>query len=248
MMVNGAKVIVCDTYEELSQCAGEMVAAEIRKKPNFVLGLATGSSPVGLYTKLADLNSKGELDFSEVRTFNLDEYYPIDPSDDQSYRYFMNKNLFDKINIKKDNTRVPDGTAENAEKFCDSYEEDIKAAGGVDLQVLGIGRNGHIGFNEPDDCFYNKTHVVELTENTIDANARFFESADMVPKKALTMGVGTIMRAKKIVLVANGANKAEALYEALTGNVTPKNQASVLQYHKDVTFIVDRDAAALLLK
>ncbi len=239
-------VIVCDTYEEVSSVAAEIVADEIKKKPDFVLGLATGSSPIGLYTKLAEKNKAGEIDFSNVKTFNLDEYYPIDPSNDQSYRYFMNKNLFNKVNIKLENTRVPDGTAEDTDKFCESYEADIKAAGGVDLQVLGIGNNGHIGFNEPCDKFYKITHVVELTENTIEANSRFFESADLVPRKAITMGVGTIMNAKKIVLVANGANKAQALYGALCGDVTPHNQASVLQYHKDVTIIVDKEAASLL--
>ncbi len=243
---NSINVIVCDTYDELSAVAADIVAAEMKKKPDFVLGLATGSSPVGLYTKLAEKNQAGEIDFSNVRTFNLDEYYPIDPENDQSYRYFMNKNLFNKTNIRLENTRVPDGTADDTDKFCASYEADIKAAGGIDLQVLGIGNNGHIGFNEPCDKFYTNTHVVELTENTIEANSRFFESADLVPKKAITMGAGTIMNAKKIVLVANGKNKAQALYEALCGDVTPYNQCSVLQYHKDVTFILDKEAASLL--
>ena len=246
MKFNSINVIVCETYDELSAVAADIVAAEMKKKPEFVLGLATGSSPVGLYTKLAEKNQAGEIDFSKVRTFNLDEYYPIDPANDQSYRYFMNKNLFNKTNIKLENTRVPDGTAEDTDKFCESYEADIAAAGGVDLQVLGIGNNGHIGFNEPCDKFYNITHVVELTENTIEANSRFFESADLVPKKAITMGVGTIMNAKKIVLVANGKNKAQALYDALCCDVTPNNQCSVLQYHKDVTMILDKDAASLL--
>ncbi len=246
MKFNSIDVIVCDTYEELSETAAQIVADEMKKKDGFVLGLATGSSPVGLYSKLAEKNKAGEIDFSNVKTFNLDEYYPISPDNDQSYRYFMNKNLFNNVNIKMENTRVPDGTAGNTDEFCDQYEADIKAAGGVDLQVLGIGNNGHIGFNEPADKFCNITHVVELTENTIEANSRFFESADLVPKKAITMGVGTIMNAKKIVLVANGKNKAQALYEALCCDVKPANQASVLQYHKDVTFVVDKDAASLL--
>lgn len=246
MKFNSINVIICDTYDELSATAAEIVAGEIKKKPDFVLGLATGSSPVGLYTKLAEKNQAGEIDFSNVRSFNLDEYYPIAPENDQSYRYFMNKNLFNKVNIKLENTKVPDGTAKDADAFCASYEADIKAAGGIDLQVLGIGNNGHIGFNEPCDKFYKATHVVELTENTIQANSRFFESADLVPKKAVTMGVGTIMNAKKIVLVANGANKAKVIKEALCGDVTPSNQASVLQYHKDVTIILDKDAASLL--
>lgn len=240
------KVIVCDTYEEMSNEAANIVAGEIKKKPEFVLGLATGTSPLGLYSGLAERNAKGEIDFAKVKTFNLDEYYPIDPANDQSYRYFMNKNLFDKINIKKENTRVPDGSAKNTDEFCKEYEKAIKAAGGVDLQVLGIGRNGHIGFNEPCDKFYNETHVVVLTENTIDANSRFFASADLVPKKAITMGVGTIMNAKKIVMVVNGENKAEAVKGMLTGDVTPANQASVLQYHNDVTVLLDKEAASLL--
>ena len=243
----GIKVLVCDTYDELSREATKIVAGAIKKKPAFVLGLATGTSPLGLYKGLAEANKKGEIDFSEVRTFNLDEYYPIDPKNDQSYRYFMNKNLFNKINVKKKNTRVPDGQAEDIKSFCESYEEDIKAAGGIDLQVLGIGRNGHIGFNEPCDRFYDKTHVVTLTKNTIDANSRFFASADLVPKKAITMGVGTIMRAKKIVMVVNGENKADAVKGMLTGDCTPKNQASILRFHKDVTVILDKEAASKIL-
>jgi len=245
MYCNNIKVIVCDTYAELSETAAEIVAAEMKKKPEFVLGLATGSSPVGLYNKLSEKNKSGELDFEKVRSFNLDEYYPIAPENDQSFRYFMNDNLFNHINIKMENTAVPDGMAEDTEKFCTDYEAAIDAAGGIDLQVLGIGNNGHIGFNEPCDKFYNNTHVVELTENTIEANSRFFESADLVPKKAITMGAGTIMKARKIVLVANGEKKAQAIYGALCEDVTPYNQASVLQYHPDVTVVLDKEAAKL---
>ncbi len=243
---NSIRVIVCDTYDELSETAAEIVAQEMKKKPEFVLGLATGSSPVGLYNKLSEKNKKGELDFEKVRTFNLDEYYPIDPKNDQSFRYFMNDNLFNHINIKMENTAVPDGMAKDTDKFCEQYEADIKAAGGVDLQVLGIGNNGHIGFNEPCEKFYNITHVVELTDNTIEANSRFFASKDLVPTKAITMGAGTIMKAKKIVLVANGEKKAQAIYGALCDDVTPLNQASVLQYHPDVTIVLDKEAAKLL--
>ena len=242
----GIQVFVAKDYDALSAKAAAIVSGEINKKAHFILGLATGTSPIGLYTDLAELNAEGKVDFSGVTTYNLDEYYPIAPEHDQSYRYFMNKYLFNKVNIDMANTHLLNGLAEDPDAECAAYDDVIEAAGGVDLQVLGIGRNGHIGFNEPGDKFIMGTHVVTLTEDTIDANSRLFNSADEVPRKALSMGIKTIMNAKQIVLVANGKNKAQAIKDALEGEVTPWCQASVLQLRKNVVFVLDEDAASLL--
>ena len=236
------KVIVCKDYEEMSLRSARIVAAQITVKPNCLLGFATGSTPVGMYHKLAEMNRAGKIDFAEVKTVNLDEYYPIDPANDQSYRYFMNKNLFDNINIKKENTNVPDGQAKDTEAEGNRYEALIASLGGIDLQVLGIGRNGHIGFNEPDSFLYNNTHVTGLTADTINANARFFASEDDVPKHALTMGIGTILRAKKIIILINGKNKHEALTRMLEGKLDPMCPASMLNVHPDVTVLCDEEA------
>jgi len=243
---NGIQVFVCKDYDALSKKAAAIVSGEINKKAKFVLGLATGTSPIGLYTELAELNAEGKVDFAGVTTYNLDEYYPIDAENDQSYRYFMNKYLFNKVNIDMDNTHLLWGKAPDAEAECKAYDEAIVAAGNVDLQVLGIGCNGHIGFNEPGDKFIMGTHKVELTENTIEANSRLFNSADEVPRFALSMGIGAIMNAKSIVLVANGKNKAEAIRNALEGEITPWCQASILRLHKNVVFVIDEDAASAL--
>ena len=197
-------IIVCKNYDEMSQCAAQMISSLIKEKPNCVLGLATGSTPEGLYANLADLCAKGEISFENVTSVNLDEYYPIAPTNDQSYRYFMNRQLFDRVNIDKANTNVPDGTAKDPVAESRRYEQLVSNLGGIDLQILGIGRNGHIGFNEPDSKLMLDTHVTDLTEDTIEANSRFFASASDVPRQALTMGIGTIFKAKKIVILASG--------------------------------------------
>ncbi len=237
------QVIVCKNYEEMSEKAADILAALLKEKPACVLGLPTGSTPVGMYKALARKNAAGEIDFSRVVTYNLDEYYPISPENDQSYRYFMNFNLFDHININKENTHVPDGSAADPEAACAAYDEAYAATGYADIQVLGIGQNGHIAFNEPGDVLVAGTHITSLTENTIAANARFFASADLVPKQAMTMGIGPIMQAKKILMLINGKNKHDALM-GLIGNdeITTKNPATVLKLHPDVLVLCDEDA------
>lgn len=236
------KTIICKTYEEMSARAAEIVADVMKSKPDCVLGLATGSTPVGMYRELIEKNKTGEIDFSEVTTVNLDEYYPISPENDQSYRYFMNENLFDHVNIDKSKTYVPDGTAADPDEACAAYEQLVAKVGFADIQVLGIGQNGHIGFNEPAEALEVATHVTDLTENTIRANARFFASVEDVPTKALTMGIGTILSAKKIIILANGAAKADAVAKMLTGKLTTACPASMLNLHPDVTLICDEAA------
>ncbi|NMB97267.1 MAG: glucosamine-6-phosphate deaminase [Clostridiaceae bacterium] len=231
------KIIKAIDYKEMSKKAASIIAAQVVLKPNCVLGLATGSTPLGTYEKLVEWCNSGDLDFSNVVTFNLDEYLGLDPNHEQSYRYYMNKNLFNKINIKNENTHVPSGITSNIEEECANYDKMINDFGGIDLQLLGIGHDGHIGFNEPDEFFQKATHCVTLTEETINANSRFFESIDMVPKKAITMGMLSIMQAKKIVLIASGEDKKEILKKALFGPITPKVPASILQIHPDLTVI-----------
>ncbi len=236
------KVIECSNYEEMSLAAAELVAGVMHEKHNAVLGLATGSTPVGMYRILAEMNAAGKIDFSEVTTVNLDEYYPIAPENDQSYRYFMNQNLFRHINIDISRTFVPDGAADDPEAACRRYEEILSSVGRVDIQVLGIGQNGHIGFNEPAPSLCLDTHVTSLTPSTIKANARFFASEGEVPTHALTMGMGSIMRAKKILIMANGAAKRDAVETMLNGGLTTSCPASLLNLHSDVTLVCD-DAA-----
>ncbi len=236
------KIIRTKDYGEMSRRAAGILAAQVILKPDSVLGLATGSTPEGLYRELAEMYERGELDFSDIHTVNLDEYRGISPDNDQSYRFFMQKHLFSKVNIRPECTFVPNGEEADAEKACAAHEAVIKKLGGIDIQLLGIGNNGHIGFNEPGNEFVNETHCVALTESTIAANARFFASVSEVPKEAYTMGIGTIMRAKKILLVANGEQKAEALYRTCCGPVTPEVPASVLQLHPDVTVVADEAA------
>ena len=231
------KFITVDSYEKLSRMAANIIAAQVISKPDCILGLATGSSPIGTYKKLIEAYNNGDLDFSQVTSYNLDEYVGLDGNHDQSYRYFMNTNLFDHINICKENTFVPSGTASDPEAECKRYEEMVRAAGGTDIQLLGIGVDGHIGFNEPDDCFTVDTHIVDLHESTIKANARFFGDESLVPTKAITMGMYSIMNAKKVLLIANGENKKEILQKAFFGPVTPQVPASLLQIHPDVTVI-----------
>ncbi|MCI8890728.1 MAG: glucosamine-6-phosphate deaminase [Eubacterium sp.] len=235
-------------YEDMSRRAAAIVSAQIVLKPDCVLGLATGSSPEGLYQNLVKQYKDGDLDFSRVTSVNLDEYKGLAPDHEQSYRRFMNDHLFDHVNIDKDRTFVPDGLNEDSEKVCSAYDELIARTGGIDLQLLGLGNNGHIGFNEPADAFTCGTHCVELTQSTIDANKRFFASEDLVPRYAYTMGIGNIMAAKKILLIVSGKAKAEALKAALTGPVTPKVPASVLQLHPDVAVVADEDALELIDK
>lgn len=240
------KVIITVNYEEMSKKAAEIVKKQIKEKPNTVLGLATGSTPLGMYKHLIEMYKRGEIDFSNVITFNLDEYIGLSPDHPQSYHYFMFHNFFNHINIKKENVHIPNGIAEDLEEECRKYEEEIEKAGGIDLQILGIGINGHIGFNEPDESIETKTHVVTLTEKTINANKRFFKSAEEVPRKAITMGLGSIMKAKKIVLLASGKNKAEAIKETIKGQLTTKVPATVLALHPDVIIIIDKEAASLI--
>lgn len=240
------KIIATDSYQAMSRVAANIISAQVIMKPNCVLGLATGSTPIGTYEQLIKWYEKGDLDFSKVTSVNLDEYKGLSPENDQSYRYFMNTNLFDHINIDKNNTHVPDGLEPDANKACEDYNKIIADCGGIDLQLLGLGLNGHIGFNEPGVAFEKETHCVDLTESTILANSRFFASMDEVPKQAYTMGIKTIMQAKKIVIVVNGANKAQIVKDAFFGPITPKVPASVLQLHNDVTVVGDKEAMSLI--
>lgn len=236
------KIYRAKDYDDLSRKAANIISAQIIMKPDCVLGLATGSSPVGTYRQLTEWYEKGDLDFSQVSSVNLDEYKGLAPENEQSYRYFMNKNLFDHVNIDKNHTFVPNGLAEDDEEECRRYDDLIRSLGGVDLQLLGIGHNGHIGFNEPDNAFEKGTHCVALQESTIEANKRFFASADEVPKYAYTMGIQTIMQAKKILIVISGKDKAEIVKKAFFGPVTPAVPASILQMHNDVILVADEDA------
>lgn len=230
---------------EASRQAANMISAQVILKPHSVLGLATGSTPLGTYSQLIEWYKKGDLNFSSVHTVNLDEYVGLSADHVQSYSRFMHQNFFDHINIDPANVNIPNGMEPDAAKECDRYDRVIHNLGGVDLQLLGIGVNGHIGFNEPCDEFVKGTHCVELTQSTVDANARFFESADEVPRKAYTMGIVDIMQAKRVVLLAIGANKAQAVYDAFCGPVTPKMPASILQLHPDFTLIADEAALTL---
>lgn len=236
------KVYKVKDYEEMSEKGAQILAAQITLKPESFLGLATGSTPLGIYKRLTGWNQRGVLDFSMVKTANLDEYKGIEKEDEQSYYYYMNENLFSKINIQMENTMIPDGSREDSEEVCAEYERQIEKNGSIDIQLLGIGRNGHIGFNEPADSFADVCHCVDLASSTIEANQRFFEKEEDVPKQAYTMGIGTIMKAKKILLVASGKDKAKALKELIEGEVTPKIPATILRFHPDVTVIADEAA------
>lgn len=236
------KIYKVKNYDEMSQKTANIIAAQITEKPDCVLGLATGSTPIGTYRKLIEKYKCGDLDFSEVKTANLDEYKGLKKDVEQSYFYFMNDNFFQHVNIEMKNTNIPDGTAVDGDAECQRYEKVIKTLGGVDLQLLGIGHDGHIGFNEPADAFDKKTHCVDLTEMTIEANTRFFNSMDEVPRQAYTMGIGTIMNARKVVLIASGKDKAAIMKAALYGPVTPQVPASILQFHPDAIIIADEDA------
>ena len=240
------KLIVTENYEELSKKAAEIIAAQMKEKTNSVLGLATGSTPVGTYKELVTMYNNNEIDFKDITTVNLDEYKGLDPKNDQSYRYFMQTNLFDHVNIDPANTNVPNGMAGDLDAECARYDQVIRDLGGIDIQVLGMGHNGHIGFNEPADHFPLGTNLVNLQESTINANARFFASADEVPRKALTMGIGSIMSARQILVVVNGEGKADIVKQAFTGPVTPMVPASILQLHPNVIVVGDKAAMSKL--
>ena len=236
------KIISAKSYQDLSRKAANIISAQVILKPNCVLGLATGSTPIGLYADLVEDFQADRISFEQVTTFNLDEYRGLSPEHDQSYRYFMQKNLFDHVDIDPEATSVPDGANPDAQAACESYEQAISEACGIDLQLLGLGHNGHIGFNEPCDEFPVRTHVVELTESTINANSRLFESIDQVPREAYTMGIGSIMKARKILVVVSGEDKADALKATICGPITPQVPASILQLHNDVTIVADEAA------
>ncbi len=240
------EIIVKDSPEEMSKTAARVVARALNAKPNAVLGLATGSTPLGLYQELVRMHQEGGLDFSQVTTFNLDEYVGLTRKHPQSYHYFMHENLFKHINIPKQNIYIPSGTTDNYGAFCRWYEQRIEECGGIDLQILGIGSDGHIAFNEPTSSLGSRTRIKTLARQTIDDNARFFGSPDEVPVYAITMGVGTILEARKIILLAHGRQKADAVAAAIEGAVTSKITASALQLHRDVMFIIDREAASSL--
>ena len=238
---------IVDNAEEMGRVAAGIFNEVVKQKPDCVLGLATGSTPVPLYAELVRRYQAGEADFSCVRSVNLDEYVGLGPEHPQSYRYFMRTQLFNHININPANTWLPDGLADNLEAACEAYDAQIMAWGGIDLQLLGIGHNGHIGFNEPGTAFTLKTHMVQITRRTRLANARFFDGdPEQVPARAITMGIGNIMGARRIVLLVSGASKADILFRTLSGDVTPRVPASVLQLHPDVTVIADREAAAAI--
>lgn len=242
------KIYVGKDYDEMSVKAANIIAAQITLKPDSVLGLATGSSPIGTYSQLIQKYQTGNLDFSSIRTINLDEYKGLNQTNPQSYYYFMYENLFKHVNISLENTNIPNGLAADAEAECARYEQIVSDFGGADLQLLGIGHNGHIGFNEPDEFFEKYTHEVALSERTIEANSRLFASKDEVPTHAYTMGIKSIMQAKKILLIASGSDKAQIIKEAFTGPITPKVPASILQLHPDVTLVGDAEALSLILE
>ena len=239
------KIVRARDYTDMSRKAANIISAQVILKPNCVLGLATGDSPIGTYDQLIDWYKKGDVDFSEVSTYNLDEYFGIADDDPQSYHYFMNKHFFDHINIDPKNVHVPAGSNTDVDEVCASFDKMVADAGFCDLQLLGIGRNGHIGFNEPDDVFSKGTHCVNLTESTIEANSRLFEREEDVPRRAYTMGVQTIMNARSILVVANGEKKAQAVRDMCFGPVTPQCPASILQLHTNCVVVADEAALAL---
>jgi len=240
------RILIVDSYQELSQLSAGFVAEMVRFKPSAVLGLATGSTPIGMYEELVRLHIEQGLDFSKTTTFNLDEYVGLSESHAQSYYTYMRRNFWDCVNIPSDQVHIPRGDAGDLARECEEYEEGIERAGGIDLQVLGIGTNGHIGFNEPGSDFGTKTHVVRLSESTIEANSRFFASSNFVPREAISMGLQTIFRSRRILLLADGESKARAIRQMVTGDVTPQLPASLLKQHADVMLMVTRQAAAEL--
>ena len=239
------QIVACDNYAGMSRKAARIIAAQVQLKPHCVLGLATGSTPVGTYNDLVRFHKHEELDFSKVTTVNLDEYYGLNPEHEQSYRYFMQQNLFNHINIPPENTHVPDGLTRDVAKTCTEYDNLIASLGGTDIQLVGIGENGHIAFNEPNSHFIAETHLVDLNENTIKANSRFFASEADVPRQAITMGMRSIFSARMILLLASGSNKAAAIAGMLKGPIDPQLPASILQLHPNVMVFADQEALAL---
>ncbi|KEI96129.1 glucosamine-6-phosphate deaminase [Clostridium botulinum] len=240
------RIIVVDSYEEMSKKAAAMIASQVILKPDSVLGLATGDTPIGMYKEIINIYKNEKMDFSKVRTFNLDEYYGLNRENPQSYYYYMINNLFNHVNIDKNNINIPNGMADNIEIECKEYERKIDKAGGIDLQILGIGVNGHIGFNEPNISFESETHLVNLNEKTIESNSRFFSSKEEVPTKAISMGIKSIIHSKKIILLACGSAKSDAVSKAINGKINPNIPASILQLHRDVVVIIDKEAASKL--
>ena len=240
------RVIITKDYDQMSRTAALIIAKQVRSKPASVLGLATGSTPLGTYKELVRMHKKEGLDFSKVRTFNLDEYFRLNPSHSQSYHTFMFENLFNRINLRPGNISIPDGMTEDVDRFCMDYERRIKSAGGLDLQLLGIGRDGHIGFNEPGSSLGSRTRLKTLAEETVRDNARFFGGRKEVPRLAITMGVGTIMEARKLVMLASGAGKADAVKRSIEGPITAQVTASALQLHPSVAVVIDAEAASTL--
>ena len=240
------RIIKAKDYDDMSKKAADVIASQVILKPNGVLGLATGSTPIGAYKELISKYEAGRLDFSGITTVNLDEYKGLPRDNDQSYFYFMNDNLFGHVNIDTNNTHLPDGMIADSDQACQEYDDVIASVGGIDLQLLGLGGNGHIGFNEPAEIFKKDTHCVDLAGETIEANKRFFASAEDVPRQAYTMGIRTIMSAKKVLVIASGEGKAKAVRDAFFGEITPQVQASILQLHKNVIVIADEAAMSLV--
>ena len=239
---------IVDDYKEMSARAADIVASQVILKQNAVLGLATGSTPEGMYQQLVEKHREKTVDFSRVVTFNLDEYLGLSPRHAQSYHYYMRQHLFDHVNVSPQNIHIPQGQTENLEAMCLEYDQKIADAGGIDLQVLGVGINGHIGFNEPDSYLKIQTHVIDLTQDTIEANSRFFDTPEEVPRQAVTMGMGSIMKSRRILLLASGAKKAPVIKETVSGKITTELPVSFLQLHPRVNMILDREAAALLME
>lgn len=240
------RICQVEDYAAVSRMAADVIASQITEKPDCVLGLATGSTPVGAYALLAERQRGGALSFARVRSVNLDEYYGLAPEHEQSYRYFMEKNLFGLVDIRPENTNVPNGLAPDPAAECERYDRLIDELGGIDLQLLGLGENGHIGFNEPGPSFIPETHLVDLTESTVNANSRFFASRDEVPRQALTMGMRAIMQARRVLVIVNGEKKAQAVKRAFAGPIVPDVPASILQLHRDVVLVADRAALRML--
>ena len=236
------RVIIATDYEDMCRKTANIIASQVIMKHNSVLGLATGSTPLGVYKRLAELYKSGDIDFSAVRAFNLDEYKGLDRDHEQSYAYYMRDNFFRHVNIPSENRHIPDGMAKDENEECERYNAELLSSGGIDLQLLGIGPNGHIGFNEPSDIIENETHCITLSESTINANSRFFERYEDVPRQAYTMGIGSIMSAAKVILIASGKEKAEIMKRTISGPITSHVPASLLRLHRDFTVILDRDA------
>lgn len=239
------RVVRTKDYADMSRKAANIISAQVLVKPDCILGLATGDTPIGTYAQLVEWYEKDDIDFSQVRSYNLDEYVGLSNDDPQSYHYFMNEHLFSKTNFKLENTHVPDGASADPQAACASYDAEVAAAGYPDLQLLGIGHNGHIGFNEPSDHFSVGTHVVTLTQSTIEANSRLFDSIDDVPRQAISMGAQTIMFSKRVLVIASGEGKAQAVHDMLFGPITPQCPASILQLHKHCTLVADEAALSL---